>query len=156
MIYIRVEFVVNLSLHISQHQVVQNIWFVSKSIPIYIHMCVYGIWPLTSSSVWGKESEVAQLCPTLCDPMDCGLPGSSVHGIFQAKILEWDAMPSSRGSSQPWDWTYISCVSCQYWQVDSLSLAPLGKPFGARIEHYTWLWSKITFKEIHCEMGRKI
>ena len=42
-----------------------------------------------------------QSCPTLCDPMDCSLPDSSVHGILQAKILEWVAMPSSRGSSQP-------------------------------------------------------
>ena len=39
-----------------------------------------------------KESEVAQLCPTLCDPMDCSLSGSSVHGIFQATILEWVAI----------------------------------------------------------------
>ena len=37
------------------------------------------------------ESEVAQLCPTLCNPMDCSLPGSSVHGIFQARVLEWVA-----------------------------------------------------------------
>ena len=44
-----------------------------------------------------------QSCPTLCDPMDCSLPGSSVHGILQARILEWVAMPSSRGSSQPRD-----------------------------------------------------
>ena len=44
---------------------------------------------------------VAQLCPTLCDPMDCSPPGSSIHGIFQARILEWIAMPFSRGSSQP-------------------------------------------------------
>ena len=43
----------------------------------------------------------AQLCLTLCDPMDCSPPGSSVHGIFQERILEWVAMPSSRGSSQP-------------------------------------------------------
>ena len=42
-----------------------------------------------------------QLCPTLCDAMDCSLPGSSVHGILQAGILEWVAMPSSRESSQP-------------------------------------------------------
>ena len=42
-----------------------------------------------------------QSCPTLCDPMDCRLLGSSVHGILQAKILEWVAMPSSRGSSHP-------------------------------------------------------
>ena len=45
------------------------------------------------------SSEVSQLCPTLCNPMDCNLTGSSVHGIFQARILEWVAMPSSRGSS---------------------------------------------------------
>ena len=44
---------------------------------------------------------VAQLCPTLCDPMDCSPPGSSVPGILQARILEWVAMPSSRGSSDP-------------------------------------------------------
>ena len=44
---------------------------------------------------------VTQSCPTLCDSLDCTLPGSSVHGILQARILEWLAMPSSRGSSQP-------------------------------------------------------
>ena len=40
------------------------------------------------------ESEVAQSCPTLCDPIDCGLPGSSVHGILQARILKWVTIPS--------------------------------------------------------------
>ena len=53
-----------------------------------------------------------QSCLTLCDPTDCSLPGSSVHGILQARILEWAAMPSSRGSSQPRDQTCISYVSC--------------------------------------------
>ena len=48
-----------------------------------------------------KESEVVQLCPTLWDPMDRSLPGSSVHGIFQARVLEWVAISFSRGSSQP-------------------------------------------------------
>ena len=42
-----------------------------------------------------SESEVAQSCPTLGDPMDCSLPGSSVHGIFQARVLEWGAIASS-------------------------------------------------------------
>ena len=42
-----------------------------------------------------KVSEVVQLCPTLCDPMDCSLPGSSIHGIFQARILEWVAISFS-------------------------------------------------------------
>ena len=54
-----------------------------------------------------KESEVAQSHPTLCDPMDCSLPGSSVHGIFQARVLEWVAISSSWGSSQPRDRTWI-------------------------------------------------
>ena len=45
-----------------------------------------------------------------CDPMDCSLPGSSVHGIFQARILEWVAISSSRGSSQPRDRTLVSCI----------------------------------------------
>ena len=42
-----------------------------------------------------SESEVAQSCPTLCDPKDCSLPGSSIHGIFQARVLEWDAIAFS-------------------------------------------------------------
>ena len=52
-----------------------------------------------------------QLCPTLCDPMDCSLRGSSVHGILQARILQWVAISSSGGSFWPRDWTHISCVS---------------------------------------------
>ena len=50
---------------------------------------------------------VTQSCLTLCDPTDCSLPGSSVNGILQARILEWVAVPSSRGSSQPRDWTQV-------------------------------------------------
>ena len=60
---------------------------------------------------------VAQSCLTLCGPMDCSLPGSSVHRIFQAKILEWVAISYSRGSSQPRDQTRISCVSCISRQI---------------------------------------
>ena len=54
---------------------------------------------------------VPQLCLTLWDPMDCSPPGSSVHGILQARTLEWVAMPFSRGSSQPRDQTHVSCIS---------------------------------------------
>ena len=54
---------------------------------------------------------VTQLFPTLCYPMDCSPPGFSVYGILQARILEWIAMPSSRGSSQPRDWTQISYIA---------------------------------------------
>ena len=53
-----------------------------------------------------------QSCLTLCDPMDCSTPGSSVLRIIQARILEWVAMPSFRGSSRPRDWTHIFCISC--------------------------------------------
>ena len=58
-------------------------------------------------------SLVAKSCLTLCDPMDYSPPGSSVHGILQASILEWAAMPSSRGSSQPRDQTQVSCFGRQ-------------------------------------------
>ena len=54
----------------------------------------------------------AQLCLTLCDPMDCSLPGSSVHGIIPARILEWVAISFSKGSSQHRDWTHVSWGSC--------------------------------------------
>ena len=47
-----------------------------------------------------SESEVIQLCPTLLDPMDCSLPGSSVHGIFQARVLEWGAIAFSNISPE--------------------------------------------------------
>ena len=53
-----------------------------------------------------------QSCPTLCHPMNCSPPGSSFHGVLQARVLEWVAVPSSRGSSPPRDQTCISYVSC--------------------------------------------
>ena len=56
--------------------------------------------------------QCARLCPTLCHPVDCSLAGSSVHGILQASILEWVAIPFSRGSSRPRGRTHVSCVSC--------------------------------------------
>ena len=55
-----------------------------------------------------KKSEVAQSYQTLCNPMDCRLPGFSIHGIFQARILERVAVSFSRGSSQPRDGTWVS------------------------------------------------
>ena len=48
-----------------------------------------------------NESEVTQLCPTLSDPMDCSLPGSSIHGIFQAEVLEWGAIAFSVNWGSP-------------------------------------------------------
>ena len=57
-----------------------------------------------------SESEVAQSCPTLCDPTDCSLPGFSIHGIFQARVLEWIAISFSRGSSWLRDRTQVSRI----------------------------------------------
>ena len=58
----------------------------------------------------------AQSCPTLCDPMDSNLPGSSVHGIFQARMLEWVAISCSRGSSWPRDWNCVFlCLRIDKW-----------------------------------------
>ena len=74
------------------------------------------------------HAKLLQSYPTLCDPMDCSPPGSSVHGILQARTLEWVAMPSSRGSSQPRDRMQISSASCVGRRVHSLPLAPPGKP----------------------------
>ena len=70
---------------------------------------------------------VAQLCLTLYSTMDWSLPGSSVHGIFQARILEQVAISYSRGSSRSWDQTWVSHLL--RWQVGSLPLHPLGSPF---------------------------
>ena len=67
-------------------------------------VCLFVFLPLEEV----KWSEVAQSCLTLCDPMDCSLPGSSVHGIFQATVLEWVAIFFSRGASQPRDQTRVS------------------------------------------------
>ena len=67
----------------------------------------------------------AQSCLTLCDPMECSPPGSSVHGIFQARILEWVAISFSSSSSQIRDRTHVSCLL--HWQADSLPLALTGK-----------------------------
>ena len=69
---------------------------------------------------------VAQLCLTLCDPMDCSPPGSSVHEIFLARILEWVAISYFRGSSQPRDQTCVSCDSCIAGRF--LTAEPPGKP----------------------------
>ena len=57
-----------------------------------------------------SESEVTQSCPTLCNSMDCSPSGFSIHGVFQAIILEWVAISFSRGSSPPRDWTQVSCI----------------------------------------------
>ena len=62
--------------------------------------------------IYSMHAKTLQSCPSLCDPMDCSLPGSSVCGILQARILEWVTISFSRGTSQPRDQTHVSRVSC--------------------------------------------
>ena len=62
---------------------------------------------------------VTHLCPSLCDHMDCSSPGSSVHGILQARILEWGAIPFSRGPSWPRDQTQVSCIAGRFFTVSA-------------------------------------
>ena len=82
--------------------------------------------------------KVAQSCPSLWDPMACSLPGSFVHGILPARILEWVAIPWSRGSSQPipWssgssqprDWTQVSCTAGRFYTWATREALPPGLP----------------------------
>ena len=80
-------------------------------------------WAELNWSSSESESEFAQSCLTLCNPMDCSLPGSSLHGIFQARVLEWVAISFSRGSSPSRDRTWVST-----FQADALTSEPPGKP----------------------------
>ena len=79
---------------------------------------IHSILPPPQPETWIPEQEhfllcvCAHLCLTLCNPMDCSPPGSSVRGFLHAGIVKWVAVPFSRGSSWPGDWTHVSCVSC--------------------------------------------
>ena len=64
-----------------------------------------------------SESEVAQSCPILFDPMDCSLPRSSIHGNFQARVLEWVTISFSKGSSQPRNQTQVSRIVGRHFTV---------------------------------------
>ena len=74
-------------------------------------------WLMSVRSQVTSNSEVAQSCPTLCDPMDCSLSGSSVHGIFQARVLEWVAISFSMGSSRPRDQIQVSHIAGRHFTV---------------------------------------
>ena len=79
-------------------------------------------------------------CVPLWEPMDCNPPDSSVHGILQARILEWIAVPSSRVPSQNRDGTHTPYI-CLYWQVGSLPLAPPAKPNTYTYIHFQTVFS---------------
>ena len=94
-----------------------------QTTPIFLPGTFCGQRSLVGYSPWGSkqsdtteqtsteiESEVAPSCPALCNPVDYTPPGSSIHGIFQARVLEWGAISFSRGSSQPRDWNRASHI----------------------------------------------
>ena len=88
-------------------------------------------------------TKLLQSCLTLCDPMDCSLPHSSVHGILQARILEWVAMSSSRGRSWPRNGTLISCISCIpvrlfiHWPTSEVPILRLFQSKFKSLKHFT-------------------
>ena len=88
--------------------------------------CRWFLYQLSYKGVCVQSAKLLQSCPTLCGPMNCSLPDSSVHGILQARILGWAAMLSSRGSSQPRDGTCVSCDSCAAGGF--FTTEPPGKP----------------------------
>ena len=93
--------------------------FSSYILPIAF-LCL-SLWTIElCCQVWGWEvrSEVAQSCPTICNSTDCNLSGSSIHGIFQARILEWVAISFSRGSSQPRDRIWVSCTAGRLYRLN--------------------------------------
>ena len=83
----------------------------------------------------------SQSCPTLFNPMDCSPPGSSVHGILQARILEWLAIPFSRGSSGPRDQTWVSCIAGRFFTVWAARLSPHQKLW-ARHNYFSYFTGK--------------
>ena len=96
---------------------------------------------------------VAQSCPTPCEPVDCSPPGSSVHRILQARILEWVAFPFSKGSSQPRDQTQVSTL-----QADSLPAGPPGKPKNTGVGSQSLLQGNLPTQELNQGLlhGRRI
>ena len=111
----------------------------------------------TSSSNHSWNRERAQSCLTLCNPMDCSPPGSSVHGISQTTILEWVAISSSRESFQSRDQTHISCIS----QISGgfFTAEPPWKPQNREcrlafilcqiLPHVTTLWGPCSYSCLH-------
>ena len=84
----------------------------------HTHTHTHTHYPSESDAVLQRsESEVTQSCPIICDPVNCSLPGFSIHGIFQAKVLEWVAISFSSGSSQPRDQTQVSRIVGRHFTI---------------------------------------
>ena len=88
-------------------------------------------WPHLTRNTLHTCALVAQSCPTFCDPIDCSPPGSSIHGILQARMQEWVATPFSRRSSWPRDWTQVSHTASGFFNDWATGEAPahLASPY---------------------------
>ena len=103
------------------------------------------IWYYMPSSLYTEmyiRAKLLQSCLTLWGPMDCCLPGSSVHGILQARILKWVAMSSSRGSFPPRGRNCISCSSCIAGGF--FTTEPPGKPLYVAFQSLSHVWFSVT------------
>ena len=101
--------------------------------------------------------KLLQSCPNLCDPVDCALPSSSVHGILQAKILEWVAVPFSRWSSPSKGWTWVSCIFCitgRFFIAESPGKSQLISYFTVN-RNYFWASLVVQWLRIHLAKKKK-
>ena len=100
-------------------------FFHSKGLPLlHLPLCL----PNANGGCWLSHYSkllVNNLFVFICNPMDCSPPSSSVHGILQARILEWVAIPFSRGSSQPRDWTQVSCIGGRSFTIWAIMETPI-------------------------------
>ena len=97
-----------------------------------------------------SQSEVAQSCPTLSDPMDCGLPGSSVHGILQARVLEWGAIAFSGPVKLVVMNSFAAAAAAKSLQLcptlyDPIDGSPQGSPVPGILQSRTLEWVAISF-----------
>ena len=106
--------------------------------------------PLVFPSIpWNSEVLITQSCLTLCKPMDCSPPGSSVHGILQTRILEWIVISSSRGSSRTRDWTWVSWISGRFFTIWATREAWfLNAIFSMCLQQVGGRWSKLSCDSI--------
>ena len=98
---------------------------------------LFTVWAMGKSPMKMVRAQSLQLCPTLCYAMDCSPPTSFVLVILQARILEWVAVLSSRGVSQPRNWTSVSCIAGRVFTTD-----PLGKPYKDCICVICFFWNE--------------
>ena len=105
-----------------------------------VHACIVSIWHAY------MHAQSLQSCPTLCDPVDCRPPGSSVHGILQARILEWVAVPS-RGPCWPRIKPWVSYVADRFftiWAIREASITVEHKHGFSSFLHWRWSWNSTT------------